>query len=233
MKFLINKIKKTRLYRYLITVIRIPFIFISLRGHIKQDGWLSVNKDGKFVPWISYPAADFLDNLDTSKLKIFEYGSGSSTFWWSKKALSITSVEMDKEWYEYMLSILPLNAELHLCENGFDYPYVIEEFKHNFDIIVVDGAERYKSAKAAINKLVDNGIIILDNADWYPNTAKMLRTEGFKQIDFYGFSPMNSFPECTSLFIQDLEIFSKRQKQNKSVIGGNTIKGGTLDDKDY
>ena len=78
---------------------------------------------------------------------------------------------------------------------------------HNFDIIVIDGTERYKSAKATINKLVDKGIIILDNADWYPNTAKMLRNEGFKQIDFYGFSPMNSFPECTSLFIKDLYEF--------------------------
>ncbi len=227
-----NKIKRTRLYRYLITLIRIPYIFIRLRGHIKQNGRLSVNKEGKSVPWISYPAADFLDNLDTSSLKIFEYGSGSSTLWWSEKALTITSVEMDKEWYEYMLGIIPSNADLHLCENGGEYPYVIEKFEYKFDIIIVDGAERYKSAKAAINKLVDHGIIILDNADWYPNTTKMLQAKGFKQIDFYGFSPMNSFPACTSFFIQDLEIFSKRREKTKSVIGGNIIKGGALDDKD-
>lgn len=33
-------------------------------------------------------------------MKIFEYGSGNSTLWWSEKVDSIISVEHDKQCFE-------------------------------------------------------------------------------------------------------------------------------------
>lgn len=225
-----NKIINSKPYRFLVNILRIPYIYLLQRGHIARNGWLSTDIDGNFIPWISYPAADFLDNIDTEQYSVFEYGSGSSTLWWANKAKTVISVEMNEEWYAYLRPKLPENSSVHLCVSGSEYPLYINRFNCFFDIIIVDGAERYKSAVAAVLKLSEGGIIILDNADWYPNTSKMLRREGFIQLDFYGFSPINSFPECTSIFMKDMKMFKKRYPIDKKVIGGKIIKGGTLDD---
>lgn len=75
------------------------------------------------------------------------------------------------------------------------------------------------------------GAIILDNADWYPRTAAMLRSADFKQIDFCGFGPFNAFNAATSIFFRpQCRLFDQKRHSELTVIGGNEIKGGVLDD---
>jgi len=191
---------------------------------------MSVDREGDYVPWITYPAIDFLDNINFTDCSVFEYGSGSSSFWWSNKANLVTSVEMDTSWYKKMAQLVPDNVCLIHVENGGLYPHAINKFNKKYDVVVVDGAERYKCVVASINKVSDRGIIILDNAEWYPNSARELRSNGFAQIDFYGLSPNNSFPSITSVFYKSFGLLSNRLSVTKRVIGGNDLKGGALDD---
>jgi len=52
------------------------------------------------------------------------------------------------------------------------------------------------------NLNLESGIVILDNSDWYAETAKFLRDSlNMIQIDFHGFGPINSYTWTTSLFL--------------------------------
>lgn len=224
-------LKRAKILRFFINFFRIPYNFIFLRGHVYKKGVFSVDANGRYVPWLTYPFVDFIENLKLSDCVVFEYGAGSSSLWWSSRVKSVCSVEMDSRWAEFIEEKLPNNSQLILCEDGGQYPISIDRFDRQFDIIVVDGAERYKSAKYSINKLTENGIIVVDNTDWYPNTAFMLRNNGFTQLDFYGFSPNNSFPSITSLFYKNDYLLRQRNELHP-VVGGNLIPGGVLDDFD-
>lgn len=57
------------------------------------------------------------------------------------------------------------------------------------------------SAPAAVAFLRPGGLMILDNSDWYPNTAAYLRERGLIQIDMHGFGPVNPYTWTTSLFL--------------------------------
>ena len=43
-------------------------------------------------------------------------------------------------------------------------------------------------------------LVILDNADWFPNSAKTLREAGLLQVDMHGFGPINDYTWTTSFF---------------------------------
>ncbi len=67
-----------------------------------------------------------------------------------------------------------------------------------------DVSDRYCCATEICGLLVfnakDGALVILDNADWYKNTAKLLRDIGFIEVDFHGFSHINGYTFTTSLF---------------------------------
>jgi hypothetical protein len=43
--------------------------------------------------------------------------------------------------------------------------------------------------------------VVLDNADWYRNGARVLTDYGYREIPFHGFKSGQSFVSCTSLFV--------------------------------
>ena len=46
----------------------------------------SVDKDGNPVPWYTYPALEYINNLDFKDMSVFEYGSGNGSIFWGKKS---------------------------------------------------------------------------------------------------------------------------------------------------
>ena len=191
---MIYRLLQLKITRLILCSIRIPLIYLKERGHIKKRNGLSVDSKGSFIPWITYPAMDFLNSLDFSQCSVFEFGSGSSTLWWSSKARDVSSVEMDEAWFNKMKRIKSDNVEIEHCPDGGLYPDTVLKSGRGFDVIVIDGAERFRSTVNAAKTISPDGLIILDNSDWYQNSAKFLREEGFTQIDFTGFSHNNSFP---------------------------------------
>lgn len=77
------------------------------KGYLNSIGWFiafdekqAVDANGEPLPWVTYSFIDFIRDRITKKLNIFEYGSGSSTAFYAKRAASVTSVEHDKDWFD-------------------------------------------------------------------------------------------------------------------------------------
>jgi predicted O-methyltransferase YrrM len=191
--------------------------FAHKKSYIKKQA--RIEKD-KPVPWFTYPAIEFLESLNLSSLNVFEYGSGIGTLYWLKNSKSVTSVESDTLWYEKVNKLAKLNSKNYLLETTKSkYIKSIARFNKKFDIVVIDGVYRYDCALQSIKYVKNNGVVILDNAEWYPKTSKMLREKGFKQIDFSGFGPVVYFTWKTSFFIKSVDLF-KYKKDNYLPVGG-------------
>lgn len=153
------------------------------------------------IPWYTYPAIEYLNNMDFSGKSVFEYGSGNSSAYWAKKAKSVHSVEHHREWYAKVTSGMAENQIVELCESEQEYLGAIQRTTEKFDVIIIDGIFREKCAKLVQGHLAIDGIVILDNADWYKETSKYLREEmDLLEVDFHGFGPINAYTWTTSIF---------------------------------
>lgn len=163
-----------------------------------------VDAAGHPVPWYTYPAIEYLKQLDFTGKTVFEYGSGNSTLFWANAAARVVSVEDDEGWYATISQKIPAHCQLILETDLAAYVDVIDRFEEPFDVIVVDGAARgrtrLKCSKAAVRHLRPGGLIILDNSDWLPESARFLRQQDFIEVDMAGFAPISGRTQTTSLF---------------------------------
>ncbi|HSA34294.1 MAG TPA: SAM-dependent methyltransferase [bacterium] len=152
---------------------------------------------GAPLPWYTYPAIDYLNQMDLRNKRVFEYGCGFSTLFWASKAARVTSVENDADWYEKIRSLSPGNVDLHLATDPEMYVRAVLDERigdrEKYDIIIIDGYWRHQAARTARPRLKDEGFIILDNADWYPRTLRWLIDSGLLRVDMIGFSPINPY----------------------------------------
>ena len=175
-------------------------------GHLRTANTRAcVDGTGAPIPWYTYPVIEYLRQLDFSEADVFEYGSGHSTLFWGSRAKSVTSVEDDRDWYEKLRPRLQTNCTLILETDLYEYPRVIERGHRRYDVVVVDGASRgntrLKCARRALAALREGGLVVLDNADWLPESARLLREGGLIQVDMAGFGPVNGYTWTTSLFL--------------------------------
>jgi len=197
--------------------------------HFRQSDtrrdWKSVDSKGQPIPWITYAAIFQLEQYEFSEARVFEWGSGYSTLYWSKKCQNITSVEHDPDWFKF------------LQEEGYDetkvfpnlvplehYAEFILQTNTNYNLIVIDGyiheSMRYRCAEKAIERLSAGGMIVLDNSDWLPNTCDFLRKHGFYQADYVGFGPINRYVTCTSIFTKGSVSFPRKSGDSPGFIPG-------------
>jgi hypothetical protein len=163
--------------------------------------WECVDSENAKIPWYTYPAIEYLDNIDFSDKIVFEYGSGNSSAYWARMAKLVRSAEHNKEWYEKIKNEIAENQIIELCENEKHYLDAINKTPGKIDVINIDGVCREKCAKLVQDHLSDGGIVILDNADWYKETSKYLREKlDLLEVDFHGFGPINAYTWTTSIF---------------------------------
>lgn len=175
--------------------------------------WSCVDANMNPIPWYTYPAIEYLNNIDFSQKIIFEYGCGNSSLYWGKRAKLVVSVEHDRDWYEKIIAKMEKNQVLLLKDKSSEYENAINlplegkcKQAIRYDLIVLDGIRRKECARVIKNNLnmeSDEGcMVILDNSDWHKNTAKYLRDElDLIQFDFHGFSPINAYTLTTSVFV--------------------------------
>jgi hypothetical protein len=180
-------------------------------GLLQKDGWFrsfreeaSVDADGKPLPWITYPAIEFLKGRIHANMSIFEYGSGGSTLWWASHVKEVISVEHDKEWYQQIARIVPNNVTLHYVSLEHDNAYStkIAEFNNRFDIVIIDGRDRVNCAINSISALKVDGVIVWDNSDrneYQPGYDYLLKNR-FRKIEFIGLAPICAFKAETAIF---------------------------------
>jgi hypothetical protein len=164
-----------------------------------------VDAEGHAIPWYTFPAIEFLRQLDFSEASVFEYGSGNSTVFWASVARDVVSVEDEESWHAEILRAVPANCRLLLQTDLDRFVAAIDDYDA-FDVVIVDGPARgrtrLKCARAALRHLKSCGMVIVDNADWLPQTTAFLRDSGLLQVDFTGFSPINGFTGTTSVFFE-------------------------------
>lgn len=174
---------------------------------VLQGQWRSmrecapVDRVGAPLPWYTYPAIEYLSQFDLSQHAIFEFGGGNSSRFWATRAASVVTVESDPLWFERLDKARLPTQRLLLRQARESYIAALAEQPERFDIIVIDGGWRQACARAAVDKLSEHGMIVLDNSDKYPAVAEFLRGQGFFELDFSGLGPVNSYAWTTSLFI--------------------------------
>lgn len=185
-----------------------------------------VDKNGELIPWYTYPAIEYIKQLDFSDKTVFEFGSGNSTIFWAKRCRKAISIEDNPEWYDKMSPRLTANIEYKLLVSKQEYTDSINTYSEGFDIIIIDGNHRYECAVEALKKLNSDGIIILDNSDWHPKTAQLLRDANLIQVDMSGFGPINGYTWITSFFLsRNVKLKPAFDKQPVNGIGGLRMKG--------
>ena len=179
--------------------------------------WSCIDKNGDPIPWYTYPAIEYLSNLDFSQKTILEWGGGNSSLFWAKRCKKLITIESSAEWFKVMKKNKMKNQEIYLktfidienpLENYALFPKILNKL---FDVIVIDGgAIQNKTTRPKCTRIAKNllnysarqgAMIIFDNSDWYPLTCETLRQNNLIQIDFHGFAPINAYTHTTSIFL--------------------------------
>jgi hypothetical protein len=198
----------------------IRYFETTLGGSISYRNMLPTASNNEAWPWYTYPAIEYLSQYDFSGCAVFEYGSGNSSKFWAQRAVTVKSVESNQTWYETVKSDLAENQDVLLFSDKNDYVNSIHSNNQSFDVIVIDGFYRYNCALESVKCLNAGGMIILDNSDWYPSTARILRENDFLQTDFIGWGPINSYAWCTSIFTKGNTKIPRRTTESILVLDG-------------
>ena len=165
-------IREGQRLRYVLwcTPFRPRHVWRSLRllGAYRQRGWFncvsrraSVDRHGRALPWLTYPAIDWLDSALSRDDRVFEFGMGGSTVWMAERVKSVTSVDENPEWVARFK--LPPNVQITVAiprgdsryaEEGDPYVAAIEAAGLRFDIVLVDGHSRLSCTEAAERALI-------------------------------------------------------------------------------
>jgi hypothetical protein len=206
------------------TALLTPVSFSYQTGHLYSSlKAKAVDKSGAPLPWYTYPAIDFLSTKDFAGRSVLEFGAGQSTLWWAQRAARVLSFESDSEWYQALKRYLPESVCLIETDNQ------VTELERvcngdRFDVIVIDGLNRFTCAHKALAFWKDGGAIIVDNSEgfWGPDghypIMDLFRHYEFSRIDFYGYAPGVILPACTSLFFKEKCFLLSGSENPKKIV---------------
>jgi hypothetical protein len=163
---------------------------------------------GDFLPWMNYDTIDYFNSTINKTHNIFEYGFGSSTLFFAKRAKKVTVIESNLIWHKNFLQHigeLPKNIEIILMPDALEnekYEAITTATNEKFDLIVIDSLKRAKCAKNAIDAIKNDGRIFLDDSQrkGYEKIFTMMLSEGFKFKEFEGIAPGQITPKKGSVF---------------------------------
>ena len=109
-----------------------------------------------------------------------------------------------------MLPKIPDNvAYVYRDIDGTAYPEEILGHSSRFDVVMVDGRKRVRSAIASAGRLSSGGLIIWDNSErpYYQPGFEYLSAKGFRRLDFEGLGPARDRAWLTSVFYRPDNCF--------------------------
>ena len=160
---------------------------------------------GNPVPWMTYPAIDFLKKNLNKNHEIFEFGCGSSTLFFAQRVKQVTGIETREKWFAMLKSANLSNVEIILMEDGLTndlYQKFAKNSEKKFDFIIVDSIKRFLSATNSIDALKPGGSIILDDSerDNYKKIFNFFAEKNFSRQDFPGVAPGQDRVKNTTIF---------------------------------
>lgn len=199
-------------------------IIFNKRNALVELGWFRsfrmkkpVDASGRPVPWITYPAAAFIEGRLSKLQSVFEYGSGGSTIWLAARCKAVYSVEHDAAWYAEIVDKLPGDCFPRLIPVAPHQSYLDIAFSDlkSFssytnaiadtplaDVAVIDGVYRNSCIVKAAQHISPSGVIIYDNTD-FPEArlgVDFLLENGWKRLVFVGMTPGLDKLSETSVF---------------------------------
>jgi hypothetical protein len=160
----------------------------------------AIDREGQPIPWCTYPFIRFVEPRLRRSFRVFEYGCGNSTVWYAGRVRQVVAVEHNEEWLNRIGPRLPENAEIILRSLGDGYVQAAGE-SASYDIVAIDGLERAECARPALGALAPSGVIVWDNSDRidFRRSLDFLAGYGFRELDFSGMSPINTYLCRTSV----------------------------------
>lgn len=171
------------------------------------------------LPGFTFDAISWLEPRLNKNTSVFEWGSGSSTYYFSERCKGITSVEHDAVWANLLRRNLPDNCklllELPVTASQINAGSARNEYRHkdfgkyvrsielqdeDFDVIVIDGRARVSCGKRALAHLAPGGCIVLDNSERTRYTLLSAVFSGLQRHDFYGLGPRSAAPWQTTIW---------------------------------
>jgi hypothetical protein len=199
-----------------------PLKILNAHGWMRsKESYSAIDAEGNPIPWMTYPAIEYLNQLDLSQHRVLEWGSGNSSRYFAAKSKEVISIEHNKEWYDSLKSTLAPNQKICYTELN-QYAAFPLELGVKFDLIVVDGMLRKECVEQAYQLTSEGALILLDNSERYPDICSEIRRHGYFQVDFHGFGPINDYTWTTSIFISASSIgkFQPLTIQPSRPIGG-------------
>lgn len=173
------------------------------------------------LAWWTFEAMDQVDEFLREKpgARVFEYGSGASTFWLARRGAIVTSIEHDPEWGATMLDRtraieniqVKIVPPMKSCRGQFpsgvarwrghdfeEYVRSINCEAGTFDLIIIDGRCRPACLEQSKRRLSEGGVILFDNSgrSRYQTTIK---AAGMDRMVTRGLVPTLPYPDETTL----------------------------------
>ncbi len=174
------------------------------------------------VPWWTYGAVDAVStwlSAQTHPLRVFEYGSGASTFWLARRVDQVHSIEHHLGFGEMMTEALAQfdNVELRIVEpvhstrpvvpsakeghgnlDFADYVAAIDAVDGEFDLVVIDGRAREACVRHALSRLAADGLVVFDNSA-RRRYHRQIAALPVREKVYRGLTPTLPYPDQTSL----------------------------------
>lgn len=198
-----------------------------LIGILRSRGWhrsvneqASVASDGMPTPWWTYAATEWMALVLRPHHRVFEFGSGNSTLWLSKRVEAVHTVEHDAAWASRLSSNLPPNVQLSFvptsatdADGSDDDPYLApidEPHDRSYDLVIIDGMARNACVARSMSRVGVGGMILLDDADRlaYRPAHTLLSGRGFGRVDFFGPKPGAGHMSTTSVFCRGFDLWA-------------------------
>jgi len=199
------------------------------------------------APWVTFEAKEWLKEFLGREMTIFEYGSGGSTTFFSKRVSTTISVEHDHAWYRHVSETLKeknisnCNCLLLEPQPGLDgtsnfadpesfasreyanmnfeaYVKSIDSFPdESFDLVFIDGRARPSCILRAVTKIRPGGFLMLDNSDRPYYLRGKELLVNWQRTDFFGPWPYGRYFWQTSIWKKPLDL--SKQKRNRPGVG--------------
>jgi predicted O-methyltransferase YrrM len=109
--------------------------------------------------WVNIGLNKYIKDYVNKNMQILEFGAGGSTLFFSDNCEKVDSVEESEDWKKIVKNNFKKNNV------KFYNSKKLPSKKNKYDIVLVDGGDRKRYSKLALDYVKDNGIVIIDNIE--------------------------------------------------------------------
>lgn len=169
-----------------------------------------VNGEKEILPWMSVSTVEFLEQVLTKEMEVFEFGCGGSTVYIYKRVKSMISIEHDSRWKDFIQRQCDENNNLIInLVDGEDFPDAILAYDKLFDLVIIDGENREKCLFNAWDKIKIGGILLFHDSD-RPEFVDVIKKEisnrvGWEFMHFGGPIQLGNYKNDAAVFAKKVQ----------------------------